>query len=204
MLSFYSVPACKPWGRPENTKGTMGEAPEVQGPATLHSRRTGRTTEAFCSQVENISTTARVLESHAVEAHTVFIRSHFRMQGKLTTDCDGSARHRKWSESAGTLLWLLPRTYVPCPGQSCLSGMSNWPAHPLHLYGPNRRFTLQIRCCVTPIPGPPSDLPVRQPVQMQYCLIQMPPPERPPVPDPSFPCRSLNCCPGVQGDLQMS
>ncbi len=32
------------------------------------------------------------------------------MQGKLTTDCDGSARHRKWSESAGTLLWLLPRT----------------------------------------------------------------------------------------------
>ncbi len=52
MLSFYSMPACKPWGRPENMKGTMGEAPEVQGPATLHSLRTGRTTEAFCLWVE--------------------------------------------------------------------------------------------------------------------------------------------------------
>ncbi len=48
MLSFYSMPASKPWGRPETTKGTMGKAPEVQGPATLHSYRTGRTAEAFC------------------------------------------------------------------------------------------------------------------------------------------------------------
>ncbi len=61
MLSFYSMLARKPWGRPENTKGTMGTAPEVQGPATLHSYRTGRTTEAFCFRAENISATARVL-----------------------------------------------------------------------------------------------------------------------------------------------
>ncbi len=62
MLSFYSVPASKPWGCPENTKGTMGEAPEVQGPATLHSYQTGRTTEAFCFAGREHLDTARVLQ----------------------------------------------------------------------------------------------------------------------------------------------
>ncbi len=110
MLSFYSVPACKPWGCPENTKGTMGEAPEVQGPATLHSLWTGRTTEAFCMWVEIRLDHSQSAQSHAIEAHTIFICSHFRTQGRLATDCDGSVRHRKWSEPAGTLSWLLPRT----------------------------------------------------------------------------------------------
>ncbi len=59
MLSFYSVPASKPWGRPENIKGTMGKAPEVQGPAALHSYRTGWTTEAFCFACrEHLDTTS--------------------------------------------------------------------------------------------------------------------------------------------------
>ncbi len=40
-------------------------------------------------------------------AHFVFICSHFRMQGKLATDCDGSVKHRKWQEPAGTLLMAL-------------------------------------------------------------------------------------------------
>ncbi len=29
------------------------------------------------------------------------------MQGKLTTDCDGPVRHRKWQEPAGTLSMAL-------------------------------------------------------------------------------------------------
>ncbi len=36
-------------------------------------------------------------------AHFVFICSHFQMQGKLTTDCDGSVKHGKWQEPVGTL-----------------------------------------------------------------------------------------------------
>ncbi len=58
MLSFYSVPACKPWGCPENTKGTMGKAPEVQGPAT---NTLGRPLKPSASRVENVSTVAGVL-----------------------------------------------------------------------------------------------------------------------------------------------
>ncbi len=40
-------------------------------------------------------------------AHIIFICSHFRMQGKFTTDCDGSVRHEKWQEPAGTLSMAL-------------------------------------------------------------------------------------------------
>ncbi len=29
------------------------------------------------------------------------------MQGKFATDCDGSVRHEKWQEPAGTLLMAL-------------------------------------------------------------------------------------------------
>ncbi len=36
-------------------------------------------------------------------AYFVFIRSHFWTQGKLTTNCDGSVKHGKWQEPAGTL-----------------------------------------------------------------------------------------------------
>ncbi len=61
MLSFYSVPANKPWGHPENMKGTMGKAPEVQGPAALHSYWTGWTTEAFCLACREHLDTTRVL-----------------------------------------------------------------------------------------------------------------------------------------------
>ncbi len=61
FVCFYSVPASKPWGCPENTKGMMGEAPEVQGPATLHSYQTGRTTEAFCFACREHLDTARAL-----------------------------------------------------------------------------------------------------------------------------------------------
>ncbi len=75
MLSLYSVPACKPWGRPENTKGTMGEAPEVQGPAALHSLRTGWTTEAFHSWVEKRLDHSQCAKAHTIEAYIIFIRT---------------------------------------------------------------------------------------------------------------------------------
>ncbi len=53
-------------------------------------------------------------------AHIVFICSHFRTQGTLTTDCDGSARHRKWQEPAGTLLMAL--TAYNCSSFASLGG----------------------------------------------------------------------------------
>ncbi len=85
-------------------------APEVQGPVTdIPYGQGGPLKPSVCGS-RYVSTTARVLKSHAIEAYTVFICSHFRTQGKLTTDCDGSVRHRKWSEPARTLSWLLPRT----------------------------------------------------------------------------------------------
>ncbi len=48
-----------------------------------------------------------VPNANAFVAYFVFIRSHFRMQGKLTTDCDGSVKHGKWQEPAGTLSVVL-------------------------------------------------------------------------------------------------
>ncbi len=50
--------------------------------------------------------------ANAFVAYFIFIRPHFRTQGKLTTDCDGSVEHRKWQEPAGTLLMALT-AYIP-------------------------------------------------------------------------------------------
>ena len=119
MLSFYSVPACKLWGRPENTKGTRGNAPGVQGPAT---NILGGPLKPPVRGSRNISTTARVrvltqslrLEYRLVKKNAsargslvLYTRSRFWMQGEFATDCDGSAKHGKWKEPAGTLLLAL-------------------------------------------------------------------------------------------------
>ncbi len=47
-------------------------------------------------------------------AYSVFICSHFRTQGKLATDCDGSVEHRKWQEPAGTLSVALTAYMCVC------------------------------------------------------------------------------------------
>ena len=41
-------------------------------------------------------------------AYFVFIRSHFRTQGKLTTDCDGNTENGR--NQRELFQWLLPRT----------------------------------------------------------------------------------------------
>ena len=111
------MPACKPWGRPENTKGMRGNAPGVQGPAT---NILGGPLKPPVCRSRNISTTARVrvltqslrLEYRLVKKNAsargslvLYTRSRFWMQGEFATDCDGSAKHGKWKEPAGTLLF---------------------------------------------------------------------------------------------------
>ncbi len=117
MLSFYSMLARKPWGRPENTKGTMGmhQKFRAQQPTFLTDRAdhwsllfTGREHlgHSQCASV------------NAFVAYFVFMRSHFRTQGKLTTDCDGSVKHGKWQEPAGTLSVALT-AYTRNSGEIC-------------------------------------------------------------------------------------
>ncbi len=107
MLSFYSVPASKPWGHPENTKGTMGKHQKFRALQPYIPTGQGRPLKPSALRVENFSTWPECYESHAIAAHIVFICSHFRTQGEFTTDCDGSVRHKKWQEPAGTLSMAL-------------------------------------------------------------------------------------------------
>ncbi len=55
-------------------------------------------------------------KSHAIKAHIVFICSHFRTQGELTTDCDGLVEHEKWQEPAGTLNGSYRIQFLPWKG----------------------------------------------------------------------------------------
>ncbi len=114
MLSFYSVPASKPWGCPENTKGTMGEHQKFRALQPYIPTRQGGPLKPSALRVENISTQPECYESHAIAAHIVFICSHFQMQGKFTANCDGSVRHEKWQEPAGNLLMALTAYSIKC------------------------------------------------------------------------------------------
>ncbi len=64
-----------------------GHAPEVQGPAT-NIRRTGRTTEAFCSRAEKRLSHCRCASANTFCNASPYICSRFQMQRKLATDCD--------------------------------------------------------------------------------------------------------------------
>ncbi len=114
MLSFYSVPASKPWGRPENTKGMMGKHQKFRALQPYTPTGQGGPLKPSALRVKNILTRPECYESHAITAHIIFICSHFRTQGKFTTDCNGSVRHEKWQEPAGTLSMALTAYNALC------------------------------------------------------------------------------------------
>ncbi len=114
----------------------MGEAPEVQGPATLHSLWTGRTTEAFCLWVEKRLDYHQCAKAHAIEVYIVFIRmfsfpdarkAHNRlrwigktrkMAGTSGNPFNGSYRVQSFDATCGSL--------VPVPSDQTIDSNVQW------------------------------------------------------------------------------
>ncbi len=128
------MPASKPWGCPENMKGTMGKHQKFRALQPYIPYGQGGPLKPSALHIENFSIRPECLESHAIMAHIVFMRSHFRTQGKFTTDCDGLVRHEKWQEPAGTLSVALTaynfvlhtcHATVPWHGESTTSTLSH-------------------------------------------------------------------------------
>ncbi len=62
MLSFYSVPASKPWGHPENMKGTMGKHQKFRALQPYIPYGQGGPLKPSALRIENLSIRPECLE----------------------------------------------------------------------------------------------------------------------------------------------